>query len=536
MNKSLIVILTVAVLLCVEAKTAMGQGVEVSGGLDITGTPGVDGITFPDNSMQTSAVNGSLYQKRVTGTCSSGYAIRAIDATGGVVTCQPVDSGLAAGTYGNAYNFTNSSNAFVGNSVSATASGSATGVQGSSSSGSGVQGASTLSYGVYGQAGGSYAAVYGHNSSNGPGVEGASTSGSGVQGTSFSAGSYGVHGNSSNGTGVRGDGGSYGVYGFSASGGGVYGESTNGYGVQGYGAGVGGVYGSSTNGTGVRGDGGTYGAWGNSASGTGVYGTSGGSGNGNAGVYGNNTSSGPGVRGDSSSGYGVQGYGAGVGGVYGSSSNGTGVRGDGGTYGVWGNSTGNGVYGSSINGNGVYGSSVNGWAGYFIGPVDVVGNLVKSSGSFKIDHPLDPANKYLYHSFVESPDMKNIYDGVVVLDANGEAWVTLPDWFEALNRDFRYQLTAMGAPFIPYIAEEIANNRFKIAGGLPGKKVSWQVTGIRQDAWANAHRIPVEEEKQGVERGAYIHPELFGQPRAMSIEYKRNPRLARKLDEIEDKH
>ena len=41
--------------------------------------------------------------------------------------------------------------------------------------------------------------------------------------------------------------------------------------------------------------------------------------------------------------------------------------------------------------------------------------------------------------------MKNIYDGVVTLDVYGEAEVQLPAWFEALNTDFRYQLTAIGA-------------------------------------------------------------------------------------------
>jgi hypothetical protein len=145
--------------------------------------------------------------------------------------------------------------------------------------------------------------------------------------------------------------------------------------------------------------------------------------------------------------------------------------------------------------------------GYF------AGNLSKGGGSFKIDHPLDPANKYLSHSFVESPDMKNVYDGVVRLDANGEAWVTLPDYFEALNRDFRYQLTSIGAPAPNlYVAQEVSGNRFKIAGGKPGGRVSWQVTGIRQDAYANANRIPVEEVKPAAEQGYYLHPELYGQP------------------------
>jgi len=139
------------------------------------------------------------------------------------------------------------------------------------------------------------------------------------------------------------------------------------------------------------------------------------------------------------------------------------------------------------------------------------GKVSKSGGSFKIDHPLDPANKYLEHSFVESPDMMNIYNGIVVLDSKGEAAVSLPDYFQALNSDFRYQLTAIGAPGPNlYIAEEISGNRFKIAGGKAGSKVSWQVTGVRQDAYAAAHRIKVEEDKPAQERGRYLHPELFG--------------------------
>jgi hypothetical protein len=43
-------------------------------------------------------------------------------------------------------------------------------------------------------------------------------------------------------------------------------------------------------------------------------------------------------------------------------------------------------------------------------------------------------------------------------------------------------------------------------------KVSWQVTGIRKDPWANAHRIKVEEDKPDKEQGYYIYPELYGQP------------------------
>ncbi len=165
------------------------------------------------------------------------------------------------------------------------------------------------------------------------------------------------------------------------------------------------------------------------------------------------------------------------------------------------------------------------YAAEFYGNVNVSGTLTKSGGSFKIDDPLDPANKYLSHSFVESPDMKNIYDGVVTLDANGQAAVALPAWFGAVNRDFRYQLTSIGAPGPNlYIASEVSSNVFKIAGGAPGGKVSWQVTGIRQDPWANAHRIPVEELKPAPERGTYLAPELFGQTPEKSVRLARHPR------------
>jgi trimeric autotransporter adhesin len=130
--------------------------------------------------------------------------------------------------------------------------------------------------------------------------------------------------------------------------------------------------------------------------------------------------------------------------------------------------------------------------------------------SLKIDDPIDPANKYLYHSSVESPDMMNIYNGNVTTDAAGNATVQMPDWFEALNGDFRYQLTVIGQPAQAYVSQELASGEFGIKTDKPNVKVSWQVTGIRQDAWANAHRIPVEVQKSAAERGNYLHPELFG--------------------------
>jgi hypothetical protein len=180
-----------------------------------------------------------------------------------------------------------------------------------------------------------------------------------------------------------------------------------------------------------------------------------------------------------------------------------------------------------IDGNGIYamgGDGTDTFAGYFNGNVDVIGTLSKSSGSFKIDHPLDPANKYLYHSFVESPDMMNIYNGNVVTDGSGTAVVTMPAWFEALNTDFRYQLTTIGQPAQAWIASEIANGSLTIKTSKPGVKVSWQVTGIRQDAWANAHRIQVEVDKPQQDQGHYIHPELFGHKGEPSIAEVRHPR------------
>jgi hypothetical protein len=181
---------------------------------------------------------------------------------------------------------------------------------------------------------------------------------------------------------------------------------------------------------------------------------------------------------------------------------------------------------------GVWGMSSSGQAAHFDGVVEVTGNLMKSGGGFKIDHPLDPANRYLYHSFVESPDMMNLYNGNVMLDEKGEATVTLPRWFEAVNRDFRYQLTAIGQPGPDlYVAQEVAGNQFRIAGGTPGMKVSWLVTGIRHDAFANAHRIPLEEDKPRQERGFFLHPDLFGQSEEKGIDWARKPEVMRQLKE-----
>jgi hypothetical protein len=201
--------------------------------------------------------------------------------------------------------------------------------------------------------------------------------------------------------------------------------------------------------------------------------------------------------------------------------------------GVWGVATGGtlaiGVYGTT----GATPAATNRLAARFDGDVvsngnlNVTGTLTKGAGTFRIDHPQDPANKYLIHSFVESPDMMNVYNGNVTTDASGRAVVILPEYFETLNRDFRYQLTPIGQFSQAIVLEEVSGNQFVIQTDLPNVKVSWQVTGVRQDPYANANRIVDVVEKPAQLRGTYLHPELYGQPASASehpaIEAAPNP-------------
>ena len=169
-------------------------------------------------------------------------------------------------------------------------------------------------------------------------------------------------------------------------------------------------------------------------------------------------------------------------------------------------SGGNLSFATAVGANAVVNSNNSVVLGRSVDTVRIPGNLVvtgtvsKGGGSFRIDHPLDPENKYLYHSFVESPDMMNIYNGNTTTDERGEAVVTLPDYFDALNRDFRYQLTVIGQFAQAIVGEEIKGNSFVIRTDKPGVKVSWQVTGIRKDKFANENRIQVEVEKTEQER------------------------------------
>jgi hypothetical protein len=319
----------------------------------------------------------------------------------------------------------------------------------------------------------------------------------------------GVYGSAAFGAGVHGNG-------SGASAAGVYGYSSSYQGVSGHSASGIGVNGTSTSGTGVYGRGSSdKGVWGESTSGKGVVGES---------------TIGSGVEGTSSSGSGVVGKNtrSGAYGYLGGLNTAVSGQAYDDDWGVSGEALGgHGVHGfaSYVGAVGVYGEHYGGgnYAGYFHGNVEVTGTLTEVAGASKIDHPLDPEHQYLLHSFVESPDMKNVYDGMVVLDERGEGVVELPAYFEALNRDVRYQLTCIGGFAPVYVAGEVAGNHFRIAGGRSGLKVSWQVTGIRQDAYAEAHRIPVEEDKPANEQGFYLHPDVLGQPEERGVEWARNP-------------
>ncbi|MEM9928255.1 MAG: hypothetical protein AAF840_00420 [Bacteroidota bacterium] len=151
--------------------------------------------------------------------------------------------------------------------------------------------------------------------------------------------------------------------------------------------------------------------------------------------------------------------------------------------------------------------------------VVVTGDFSVNNGNknFILDHPLDPANKILAHNAVESPDHVTYYDGTVRLDENGEAVVKLPDYFEALNTDYNYQLTCVGAFAQVYIASEIRKNQFTIAGGQAGMKVSWQVSARRDDPWAHDHPYQAEEDKEPGDKGKYYYPEGYGKDRSFKI-------------------
>ncbi|TWT43895.1 hypothetical protein RAS1_02950 [Phycisphaerae bacterium RAS1] len=438
--------------------------------------------------------------------------------------------------------------------------------------------ATNNSYGVYGRStagsGNTYGVFGRTDSTGGAGVLGfaASNSGTtiGVEGTSVSPDGRGVYGYATWSSGTT-----TGVWGrcFSTSGRGVFGQAQATSGVT-YG---GRFENSSTSGYGVFGlasasSGDTFGLWGqsDSTSGFGVFGDETATSGTTQGVYGRSASTG---------GRGVFGYasatsGSTHGGYFqNQSTGGVGAFGyatatSGTTYGLFGQSdstTGRGVYGlasvSSGATSGVYGQSdstsgrgVYGWASASSGTIFGVygqastaaaGYAVYANGdtggsgnkAFRIDHPLDPENKYLLHYSTESPEVINFYRGTVMLNERGEAVVELPNYFASINKDPSYQLTAVGTPMpMLHVAEEISGDAlaageqagpgiapplcaFRVAGGTAGGKVSWRVEALRNDLRNRLHGAPVEREKTGLERGKYQHPEFYGQPPQRGLDY-----------------
>lgn len=165
-------------------------------------------------------------------------------------------------------------------------------------------------------------------------------------------------------------------------------------------------------------------------------------------------------------------------------------------------------------------SATNGYGLYSLGRTGASGTK-----SFRIDHPLDPENLYLNHYCSEGPEPLNVYSGTVRTDSSGVAWVQLPAYFEAINRDFRYQLTVVddgdGAIFAQAkVARKIRENRFKIRTSVPNVDVCWEVKGVRNDLFVQRNGAPVEVEKEPHEQGLYQYPELYDFPKERGVFYE----------------
>jgi hypothetical protein len=158
--------------------------------------------------------------------------------------------------------------------------------------------------------------------------------------------------------------------------------------------------------------------------------------------------------------------------------------------------------------------------------VFALGDMAASgTKSFRIDHPLDPLNKYLLHYCSEGPQPYNLYKGKVITDSAGRAWVDLPAYFDSINCDIDYQLTVIDERdsdefVLAKISQKVRNNRFTIRTSQPNVEVCWQVTGVRSDAYVRSRGAPVEVDKPAVERGLYQHPETYGQPRELGVPFK----------------
>ncbi|MCB9191697.1 MAG: hypothetical protein H6603_01600 [Flavobacteriales bacterium] len=133
--------------------------------------------------------------------------------------------------------------------------------------------------------------------------------------------------------------------------------------------------------------------------------------------------------------------------------------------------------------------------------------------NFTIDHPTDPANKFLRHFSSESNEVLNIYRGNVTFDANGEALVEMPDYYDLINKNPSYQLTPIGGYMQLFIKEKLENDRFVIGGGTPGAEASWTVYAERNDPYLQQYPFhrDVEVEKREGQKGTYLMPQLYGE-------------------------
>ncbi len=390
------------------------------------------------------------------------------------------------------------------------------GVMGRTNSGSGL--------GVYGYApslsGANYGGWFESASNAGTGAYGQATSGSGV--------TFGVIGQSfsTSGSGVAGL-----APALSGSTYGVFGQSNSGTGIGVFGIVTGtptgwdenyGVWGEATATSGY-----TYGLWGEAASteGTGALGCASATSGFNWGVVGLSYSpGGTGVYGSArattGTTYGVWGTGSSASGfgVYGSVSSGTGNAG---AFGVSSAFNGNGVIGEALSGGvayGVWARAPQGTGVYCQGALQATGTK-----AFRIDHPSDPENKYLLHYCSEGPEPLNIYRGNVETDAAGFAVISLPPYFEDINRDATYQLTVIDSSddwVLAKVVQGVTNNAFTIRTSKPGVHVSWEVQGVRNDLYTRHYGAPVEVDKTDKDRGTYQHPELYGQPRERMFGYR----------------
>jgi hypothetical protein len=209
----------------------------------------------------------------------------------------------------------------------------------------------------------------------------------------------------------------------------------------------------------------------------------------------------------------------------------------GGSWGALGQST-YGVYGFMANAASDHAAWLQGDS-YIDGFLHVTGNLSKGSGSFLIDHPLDPENKLLRHNFVESPENLLIYRGRTQLDADGKAAVLMPEYFEALSKEDEASIhvTPVGRPFDTGAEWNPGFQHFTVYGE-PGRGVFWSVFVDRDDPVMHQLARPVEEDKTAdsklCQRGRLLYPSAYGYPESMGAHFEQGQEALRQVGRVPD--